>query len=74
MVDKERIEALQAELDERTAVARYITTCLGAASAESDEDSDEMSHANIASMFDHVCKTWPWCDPRNDDTEQKGGE
>ena len=66
------VQRLQEELAERTKAARYIMLCLGSASAESDEDSDEMSHTEIASMFSYVCEQWPWCDPRN--TEQKGGE
>ena len=55
------IDRLEAELDERTKAARYITCCLGGAG---DDSEDGWDHDNIRCLFDHVCEKWPWCDPR----------
>lgn len=65
------IERLEAELAERTKVARYITCCLGGAG---DDSEDGWDPDGIISLFGYVCREWPWCDPRNAAEEKGKGE
>ena len=69
--DKRTIERLKADVDERTKAARYITCCLG---GTGDSSPGRWDRKAVRNLFAHVCRTWPWCDPRKAEAETKRGD